>query len=177
MHTCTLQGALYCSHCTAYWCYGCAYKTYFGKIITIDNVTIIRSDRCIRCIVCASCQRTFDLQGIDKLQSVRFWGSTLGTDTLGADWATRTDKLNIETRQTAPRPKDPPTLVKHLDWWRADSAHCWQSSHAPTANNLCVTHVCLNSTSVTKHVKTISHRSASFATQHSARKISGYWEY
>ena len=78
MHECSPLGALICSDCSSFWCYECAYRRYFSNVIVIlDNITIIKRNRCVRLIKCWYCKEFFKLPDRDKLESIRSWGTTL----------------------------------------------------------------------------------------------------
>ena len=78
MHDCSPLGALFCSNCCSFWCYECAYRAYFSDIIvTLDNITIIKRNRCVRRIRCCDCKEFFKLPDRDKLESIRSWGTAL----------------------------------------------------------------------------------------------------
>ena len=78
MHDCSPLGALVCSNCSYFWCSKWAYGAYFANIIySLDNVTIIRRDRCVSRITCRNCKEPFNLLDIDKLEFIRSWGNSL----------------------------------------------------------------------------------------------------
>ena len=88
---------LKCTNCKAFWCFGCTFKTYFGKIETADQITIIRTNRCAKCIVCTDCQKFFDETGVEAPKQARHWGNQIGKDDIGSTWVTHTGKVNISS--------------------------------------------------------------------------------